>query len=146
MRQRRRPPFGELVERWLGVKKLSVEPSTLKSYEWVSGRYLLPAFGQRKVASLRPMELDALYGALYGRGLSARTVRICHTVMRQSLEQARKWGLIARNPARDATPPGQVRREVTPPTVDQVRALLEAAKAEDPDFGTYLWLLAVTGC
>ena len=66
--------------------------------------------------------------------------------MRQSLEQARKWGLIARNPTVDATPPAARRTKVKPPTVAQVRELLEAAFEFDPDVGVYLWLLAVTGC
>ena len=63
------------------------------------------------VASIRTMELDEFYaqlrlsGGVESRPLSGRTVRICHTVMRQSPDQARKWGVIARNPARDATPP-----------------------------------------
>ena len=65
---------------------------------------------------------------------------------RQSLEHARKWGLIARCPAIDATPPSQRRKEVVPPTVDQVWTLLEAARAEDSAFVTYLWVLAATGC
>src|SRR5262245_14270132 len=105
--------------------------------------YVLAA---RRVASLRAIDLDELYGELQTRGLSPRTVRICHTVARQSLEQARRWGLIARNPAIDATPPTQRRREITPPTVEQVQALIDAARADDPDFGVYLWVLAVTGC
>lgn len=138
--------FGELLDRWLAVKKLNVEPSTLKSYEWIARQYLRPALGARKLATIRPMELDQLYSSLHAGGLSARTVRICHTVVRQSLEQARKWGLVARSPAVDATPPSQRRREVTPPTVAQVRELLEASRADDPDFGAYLWVLAATGC
>jgi len=138
--------FGDLLDRWLALKKLAVEPTTLSSYEWVARTYLRPALGDRKVASLRPIELDGLYAELSERGLSPRTVRICHTVIRQALEQARKWGLIARSPAVDATPPRQVRHEVTPPTVDQVRELVAAAGAEDTEFGTYLWLLAATGC
>ena len=137
--------FGELLDRWLDVKRLSVEPTTLRSYEWVAAAYLRPALVGR-VAGLRPMELDALYAALFARPLSARTVRVCHTVVRQSLEQARRWGLVARNAALDATPPGQVRREVTLPTAEQVRALPDAARDDDPDFGVYLWLLAATGC
>jgi integrase len=138
--------FGELLDRWLAVKKLNVEPSTLKSYEWIAARYLRPALGDRKLAAIRPMELDHLYSTLHAGGLSSRTVRICHTVVRQSLEQARKWGLIARSPAVDATPPSQRRHEITPPTVGQVRELLDAARATDPDFATYLWVLAATGC
>jgi len=138
--------YGELLDRWLAVKAQSVEPKTLESYEWVARKYLRPALADRKLASLRAIDLDGLYAELHGSGLSPRTVRICHTVARQSLEQARKWGLIARSPAVDATPPSQRRKEVVPPTVDQVRTLLEEARAEDPAFATYLWVLAATGC
>ncbi len=138
--------FGQLLDRWLAVKKLAVEPTTLSSYEWVARTYVRPALGDRKVAALRPIELDGLYAELSERGLSPRMVRICHTVIRQALELARRWGLIARSPAVDATPPRQVRHEVTPPTVDEVRELVAAARAEDLEFGTYLWVLAATGC
>jgi integrase len=138
--------LGALLDRWLAVKKLAVEPTTLSSYEWIARTYIRPALGARKLASLRPIDLDLLYSDLHGRGLSARTVRICHTVLRHSLEQARKWGLVSRNPAVDATPSPQRRREVTPPTVAQVRTLLEAASDDDPAFATYLWVLASTGC
>ena len=125
--------FNELLDRWLAVKKLAVEPTTMSSYEWVARRYLRPTIGDRKVAALRPLDLDSLYAELSERGLSARTVRICHTVVRQALEQARRWGLIARSPAVDATPPRQRRSEVTPPSVAEVRALVDAARDDDPD-------------
>lgn len=137
--------FDELLDRWLDVKRRTVEANTMASYEWIARRYVRPALGDRRVASLRALDLDDLYADLHARGLAPRTVRICHTVARQSLEQARRWGLIARNPAVDATPP-QRRREITPPTVAQVQQLIAAADAEDPDFGVYLWVLAVTGC
>lgn len=137
---------GELLDRWLDVKRRMVDPKTIESYEWMARNYVRPALADRRVASLRPIDLDALYGELHGRGLSARTVRICHTVIRQALEQARRWGLIARNPAVDATPPVQRRREIVPPTVEQVQVLLEAAEVDNPDFASYLWVLAATGC
>jgi integrase len=136
----------ELLDRWLVVKRQSVEASTLKSYEWIARTYIRPALGDRKVGSLRPIDLDMLYGELGGRGLSSRTVRICHTVLRQALEQARRWGFIARSPAVDASPPPQHKVEVTPPTVDEVLRLLDAAYEEDPAFGTYLWVISATGC
>jgi len=135
-----------LLDRWLDMKRQAVEPSTVGNYEWVARKYIRPALGDRKVGTLRPIDLDLLYSELGGRGLSVRTVRICHTVLRQSLEQARKWGFIARSPAVDASPPPQRRVEVTPPTVDQVIDLLEAAAEYDPAFGTYLWLKSGTGC
>jgi integrase len=116
------------------------------NYEWVARKYVRPALGTRKVDALRAMDLDLLYTELSGRGLSARTVRICHTVLRQSLDQARRWGFIAHNPALDASPPPQRRDEVIPPSVEQVLRILDAAYDEDPDFGTYLWLKSATGC
>lgn len=122
--------FGQLLDRWLDVKRRLVEPKTIESYEWVARKYIRPALADRKVASLRPIDLDGLYSELHGRGLSARAVRICHTVLRKALEQARPWGLIARNAALDATPPVPRRREIVSPTVEQVQALLEAAEAE----------------
>ena len=142
----------ELLDRWLRLKESTVEPSTAGSYRWLAERYVLPVFGDRKVASIRTMELDEFYASLRssggdrGRQLSGRTVRLCHSVMRQSLGQARKWGVIARNPAIDATPPSARQIEVSPPSVAQVRDLLAAAFDEDDDLGVYLWLLAVTGC
>ncbi|MCB0953456.1 MAG: site-specific integrase [Microthrixaceae bacterium] len=136
----------QLLDRWLEVKALAVEQSTLASYEWIARTYVRPALGDRNVGSLRPIDLDLLYADLAARGLSNRTVRICHTVLRQSLEQARRWGFIARSPAVDASPPPQRRAEVTPPTPAEVLTLLDGAFGEDPAFGSYLWLLAATGC
>jgi integrase len=144
--------MGELLDWWLDLKAMTVEATTANGYRWIVERYVRPAFGDRKVASIRTLELDHWYqqlrtgGGAGGRPLSGRTVRLCHTVMRQSLEQARKWGLIARNPAVDATPPAARRTEIRPPTIQQVHDLLEAAFEFAPDFGVYLWLLAVTGC
>src|SRR5688572_3781561 len=67
----------ELLDRWLAVKRQTVEPSTLVNYKWVAKKYIRPALGDRNVAALRPIDLDMLYSALARRGLSARTVRIC---------------------------------------------------------------------
>jgi len=136
----------DLLDRWLAVKRQAVEPSTWANDEWVARKYIRPMLGDRKVGALRPIDLDMLYSDLGGRGLSVRTVRICHTVLRQALEQARRWGFIARSPAVDASPPPQRRDEVTPPTVEQVLDLLDAAYAEDPAFGMYLWVSSATGC
>ena len=136
----------DLLDRWLEVKRQHVEPSTWSNYEWIARKYIRPALGDRRIGALRPLDLDMLYAELGGRGLSVRTVRICHTVLRQSLEQARRWGFIARSPAVDASPPAQRQAEIVPPTVEQVLDLLDAAYEEDPAFGVFLWVTSATGC
>ena len=58
--------FGELLDRWLDVKRRTVEASTLESYEWIARTYVRPRLAARKVASLRPIDLDELYERAVG--------------------------------------------------------------------------------
>jgi integrase len=80
-----------------------------------------------------------------GLPLAAATVRQVHSILHRSLDQAVRWGWITRNPASLASPPRIAPREVRPPQPEQVAALLNAAWARDPDFGTLLWLGVITG-
>jgi integrase len=144
--------FGNLLDRWLETKSQSVDPSTISNYRWVTEKYIRPGLGRSRLASLKAVDIDSFYVRLArdpgdrGKNLSPRTIRICHTVIRQALEQGRKWGLITRNPAIDASPPRSRHHEIHPPSVDQVLHLLAAAKDYDEDFATYLRVLAATGC
>src|SRR4051795_4321279 len=72
--------FNELVEQWLEVKAGTVEASTFKNYEWAHRTYIAPAIGDRKLTTIRVLELDRLYRSLHEGGLAPRTVRLCHTV------------------------------------------------------------------
>jgi integrase len=140
------------LDRWLETKAHSVEPSTIANYRWVTDKYIRSALGTARLANLKTADLDAFYARLAISGgdgetsLSPRTVRICHGVVRQALEQARKWGLIVRNPALDASPPRTRHHEIHPPTVEQVLQLLSAAQDVDEDLAVYLRVLAATGC
>ncbi len=142
----------ELLDRWLELKAHQVAATTLANYRIVVDQYLRRPLGPVRLAKLRAADLDRLYGRLLASGgksarpLSPRTVRLCHVVIRQALAQARRWGMVAANIAEDATPPRSVHAEITPPSSTQVLALIEAAMVADPDFGTYLRVLAATGC
>lgn len=144
--------FGNLLDRWLETKEQSVDSSTISNYRWLTEQYVRPGLGRARLANLKPSDIDTFYVRLAanpgvnGKKLSPRTIRMCHGVVRQSLEQARKWGLITRNPALDASPPRSRHHEIHPPSVDQVLELLAAAKEYDEDFATYLRVLAATGC
>ncbi len=144
--------FGNLLDRWLETKAQSVAPATICNYRWVAEKYIRPGLGRARLASLKAADIDSFYVRLAaqpgerGKKLSPRTIRICHVVIRQALDQARKWGLITRNPAIDASPPRSRHHEIHPPSVEQVLTLLAAAKEYDEDFATYLRVLAATGC
>jgi integrase len=144
--------FGNLLDRWLETKAGTIAPATISNYRWLVERYVRPGLGRSRLANLKPADIDSFYVRLgnapgaKGKKLSPRTIRMCHIVILQALEQARKWGLITRNPAKDATPPRSRRVEIHPPSVEQVVKLLAAAKEYDEEFATYLRVLAATGC
>lgn len=62
------------------------------------------------------------------QGLSARTVRYTHTVLRDALEQAVKWQMIPKNPTQHVDLPKQKKAEITVMSTSDVKAFLEAAK------------------
>jgi integrase len=80
-----------------------------------------------------------------GLPLAASTVRQIHSILRRALDQAVRWGWIARNPASLASPPRVMAREVRPPRPEEVAVLINAAWARDADFGALLWLGVTTG-
>src|SRR5580693_8955853 len=129
--------FGNLLDRWLETKAQSVAPATISNYRWVTEKYIRPDLGRARLATLKAADIDSFYVRLAaqpgdrGKILSPRTIRICHAVIRQALDQARKWGLITRNPAIDASPPRSRHHEIHPPSVEQVQMLLAAAKEYD---------------
>ena len=140
-----------MLDRWLEMKVHSVEASTISSYRWVAERSSAPPWaGPGWRTCRRPTSTPSTPGWRLqggpGEAVVPRTVRICHTVVRQALEQARRWGLIVRNPALDASPPQTRHHEIRPPSVEQVLVLLATARESDEEFALYLRVLAATGC
>jgi integrase len=62
--------------------------------------------------------------------VSARVRQLTHAVLRRSLKQALKWGLIQRNPCDAVDAPRVAKREISPLTAQQVQVFLKAAKRD----------------
>lgn len=107
--------LGAWMDHWYDTSATTrVRTSTLRGYRSKLDQYVLPALGKRKVASVRPSDLEALYAGMASRGLAPRTIQQTHAVLHQALGKAVKEGLLTSNPADLAdTPP--VRKE--PPVV-----------------------------
>ncbi len=89
---------GEWAERWL-ASRVDLKPRTLQSYEGILRARVLPAFADRTMASLRPMELQEWLASMQREGVSASRCRHCAHILSAVLESAADEGLIARNPA-----------------------------------------------
>lgn len=121
---------------WLDAHGPNLAPSTLASYTRIIKTHLTPALGGILLSKLTPLHIQKYYsnklneGRADGKegGLSLRTVRYHHTVLREALQHAVKWGLIHDNPADFTTPPRPKKPEICPLDQNQLAQLLEAAE------------------
>ena len=123
--------LNEYLDRWLKTAvKTRVREKTCQDYEGMLRRYVRPSLGERLLTALRPLDLQNTYQQMIERGLSARTVRYTHAVLRSAMRQAVTWRLLLESPADGLTLPQRPRREMRAlTTVEQVRMLLKAALA-----------------
>jgi integrase len=104
--------FGDYLHDWLATRSSNgLKPKTVASYRQVITDYIEPHLGQVPIQALTAVALDGLYATLLEeggkrrRGLSNRSVRYTHTIIRAALGDATKKGLLPRNVALLADPP-----------------------------------------
>jgi integrase len=137
-----------LTDEWLPARRGNVAATTFANYEHQLRSYVIPYLGGRPIQTVTPAELNAFYAGLIEDGarqaeggLSPTSVRNVHAVLRKAFEDAVRWNLIARNPAKNADPPKPQRSEMKTWTADQIRLFLDAERdtRELP-----IWRLAVS--
>ncbi len=77
--------------------------------------------------------------------LSAASIRQVHITVSGALSAAVRWGWIKSNPASVARKPRQPAPEPDPPSADEAARIIAAAWDQDDDWGTFVWLVMVTG-
>jgi integrase len=120
--------LNEYLDRWLETAaKPRLREKSYRSYESLLRRYVRPPLGPRNLAAICPLDIQAVYRQLSECGLSARTVRYTHSVLRSSMRQAIRWRLLAEDPTNGAQLPRHRRRELRVLTAEQSRLFLETA-------------------
>jgi integrase len=137
-----RETVGEYLSRWLETwTRPRLRPRTFESYTWLLERYVMPQLGTLWLGQLSPADIQDLYNRMLAQGLSARTVRYVHAVLRSALAKAVRLNLLVRNPADLTEPPRLTRREMKALSPAEAETFLGAARA---DRWYALWLLLVT--
>ena len=140
------PTLGQLLERWLEhITGLGRADTKLYHYRQYVDREIGPVLGSIRLSKLAALDIDRFYATLRKRGLAPATIRQIHAILRASLNQAERWGLVQRNAAQLASAPSQPQREQHPPTIDEVRSLMTASARLNPMFGLYIRVMAATG-
>lgn len=139
---------GDFIDQWLETQRGRLRPSTLYSYS-VTAKRIRSGLGHVQVQALTPLQIEAFYadlmatGGRTGKPLSAKTVRNTHVVLRKSLADAERLGIVQRNAAASAKGPAIERPEFGVWTSDQLRTFL--ASIEDHRLYATFLLLATTG-
>ncbi len=141
---------GEWLTGWVEGLATSVRPATLESYRDVVSGHLVPRIGTLGLTELSPEHVSRLMAELLasGRrdtegGLSARTARYAHALLKRSLGDARRRGLVGTNAAELVPPPRVRRHELRTWSAEELRAFLDSVKT-DPLYAAWV-LLATTG-
>lgn len=142
---------GEFLQRWLeDYARPNVAPKTLLQYSDFVHRLLIPSLGHVPLTKLRPQHIQAYYshalrqGRADGNGgLSPKTVLHIHRLLREALQHAVKWQVLARNPADAVDPPRPQRYEPPMFSPEEVRRLLAAA--DDTPIGALIHTAVMTG-
>jgi integrase len=150
-------PLGKYLDEWADGLRLA--DSTVASYKKNIRLHLTPYLGTVPLMSLTTAKIDKLYrtlesggrrdgkAKLTGEGLSARTVRYIHTILRAALQAAVDKDRLGKNPADKADPPTAKQAkppEMHPWNAGQLKVFLDWSQ-ENSALHTAWRLFAMTG-
>lgn len=143
--------LADLIDQWFEAASAGWAPTTVSHNRSVIDCYLKPHLGHLPVTKLSTEDIDDFYAYLLRSGgrnerpLAPGTVARVHGVLHRALVQAMLWDWIWLNPAGNATLPRVPRREIHPPSPEQVATLLDALQRDHPSLFCFLLLAASTG-
>ena len=116
------------LDRWLqDSHRARVREFTLGNSTRLLAKHVRPILGSKPLHKIRPLDVQGLYTKMEtDSGLSPKTIRHVHVLIRQALEQAKAWDYLARNPTDGVKPPKVERAEMQALTLEQARALIAA--------------------
>src|ERR1700674_3127863 len=123
--------LGDFLDQWLTqVAQPRVRPWTYHGYEVHVRCHIKPAIGRIPLDKLTPQNVQFLLNTKLQGGLKPKTVRYIRGTLRTALNEAVRWGLVARNVASLVDGPRVERFEIRPFTPDEARTLLKAVKGD----------------
>lgn len=137
-------PFSELVEEWRGGNKARLSPTTVRRYEGILAKYLLPTFGAVPIGRIDHGAVQRYFDRLSERDdpSAPGTIRNIYATLRSIMSKAVRMGWVANNPCSKVDLPRANREEMLFLTGDEVRAVAEAI---DKQFRVLVYFAAYMG-
>ncbi|MFI1950970.1 tyrosine-type recombinase/integrase [Streptomyces xinghaiensis] len=139
----------QVVEATMVIAETKLKPRTVASYRTSYAVHVLPAFGDRRIASLTPEDVEAWVAGLSSQGLKPATIRNTYIALNKACRYALRHGLLAANPcagvelpkfAADGSPPFAP-HFLTPAQVESIARQLDA----HAPYGLIVRVAAYTG-
>jgi integrase len=147
---------------WINEYCVSVKYGILKHYRAQCETHIKPALGAVKLSKLTTPQIQAFYNELGKTGhtitkkdqktgnvtvtkqpLSTKSIKNIHCILSKCLNTAIEIGYLRDNPAGRAKLPKVEKKEISPLTDDQVKALLKELEAEE--YGDLFRVILFTG-
>ncbi|GAA1825602.1 site-specific integrase [Actinomadura chokoriensis] len=120
---------GDCVEDWLAKGLKGLDDDTVVNYGSLARKHVIPLIGKPRLGDLRADDVDEWLDGLSGT-LSTRSLRLVHAILKRAIRQAQARDMVMRNVAELVkTPKGTAGRPSRALTLDQARAVLEAAQS-----------------
>ncbi|WP_320067666.1 site-specific integrase [Micromonospora sp. RTGN7] len=125
---------GPTVQSWLldtylaTIAPGTIDPTTVQGYRSKVVNHVLPVIGALRMDRVVADNIDAVYAAMRRKGLADATVLQVHRILARAWKIAARRRVVPRNVLVDVDPPTAKRKEMTPLTEDDARAVLAAAE------------------
>jgi integrase len=134
---------GNYLDDWL-ASRVSLRPSTLRSYEGHVRLYLKPGLGGLKLAELRYADVERVFARLAHEGrIKPATMKRVHATLNKALNDAVRRHLLVVNHAQHVELPSAAKRPFTIWTPSQLAYFLDATREER--FWPFYRLASFTG-
>ena len=122
--------------------RVDLKPKTQVSYASLLRTQILPAFGDRPLSRIRPIDVQEWIARMQNTGLSPSRIRQAANLLGSILKAAVNEDMLTRNPCASARLPRMRQREMAFFTAEQVECIAATTKAP---YDTLIHVLAYTG-
>jgi integrase len=126
-----RQTTAQYLNHWLEqTVKPNVRRSTYRGYEAKLRVHIIPGLGRITLVKLSAERVQSFFNDRLRSGLSPQSVRHLKAILRAALNDALRWGLVARNVAALVDGPRVHQKEIRPLVPAEARQLLEAVRGD----------------
>lgn len=137
--------YSEWITQWKKEIQRSIKVSTYSDYCYKLARYLLPHLGNTPMYQVTSNRVQEIIDHYIEQKLSASSIQIIVCLLKKTLNDARKQGLLYTNPCNSVQLPKRNVQKIRALTLEQQRLLLEEVDKSNDDKSQAVTLALNTG-